>query len=50
MWTKEKQAVTEHYLLKYLASMQIEQEMINHTRQLLTINTIIVERISKKYK
>jgi hypothetical protein len=48
MWTKEKQSETEKYLVKYLASMQQEQEIINHSRQLLTINQIIVERICRK--
>lgn len=48
MKTKAEQVVTEQYLIKYLASSYLEQELVNHTRQLFTINSIIVDRICKK--
>jgi hypothetical protein len=48
MWTKQEQIVTESYLVKYLASSSIEQEIVNHSRQLFTLNSIIVEKICQK--
>jgi hypothetical protein len=48
MKTKAQQVVIEQYLVKYLTSCSLEQELVNHTRQLFTINSIIVERICKK--
>lgn len=50
MWTKQEQVVSEKYISKYLASCSLEQERINHTRQLFTLNTITVDRILGKKK
>lgn len=48
MWTKQEQIITEKYLLKYLASHSVEQEIVIHSRQLLTLNQIIIDKIMKK--
>lgn len=48
MWTKQEQIEIEKYLIKYLASRSQEQEIIINSRQLLTLNQIIIDKIMKK--
>lgn len=48
MWTKQEQIIEEKYLVKFLASSSMEQELVIHTRQLHTLNTIMVDKILKK--
>jgi hypothetical protein len=50
MWTKQEQVVIESYLIKYLASATVVQEIVNHSQQLFTLNSIIVEKICQKKK
>lgn len=48
MWTKQEQIITQKYLVKYLASCNLEQERNINTTQLHTLNTITIERSLKK--
>ena len=49
MWLKEEQVVIEDYLIKYLTASTLQQELVNHTRQLFTLNTIRIENLQRLY-
>jgi hypothetical protein len=38
----------EQIPFKFLADLMLQQELVNHTRQLFILNQIIVDRICKK--